>query len=1134
MADLKLEAGATVSHFRLEKKLGEGGMGAVYLAEDLTLSRRVAIKFMSRALLAQVSNPTVRESIEKRFIREARSAAAINHPNLAQIYEANFESNNWYIAMEFIDGQAIDEVIASGRVLSVQEIIGYTRQIIAGLSHAWEFYKIVHRDIKPANIMITRQDMVKIVDMGLAKPMTSAKDGDDGIPDITCAGQPIGTPQYMAPEQATGESDINNRVDIFALGATLYELIASKKCFNERTAPLIYMAQMQRKYTRLIDLRPDIPEGLSELIDDMLQPSAMERIGDYKEIQERLDTLGTMAIDMDATMVVPSGRTPAKPAMGTATLNLTGAAETPTAFYPSDFLVQDRFRVIRPIGKSRAGHVYLCMDTQLGVECALKTLYPGREFEGDAMALVRENFQRLLGMSHADLVQIRDLRQSDKTGELYVVMELLSGRNLREYTHKKMTELGALGLDTVLPVAHRIAKSLDSINKTFGMVHYDLKPESIYLCQNDAKVKLLDYGITTRPIPETTRVEPGSIPLNHLPMNNPDYMSPELWQDLPPTLQSDQYSLAVVLYEMLSRKLPFWLRDPSVEDQAKLAKDKRPLLELQLTAMREKVLTQPPAPIATLSKGQNAVLLRAMSKQPQERFATCEEFVTALERAGSGGGLAKPLMAAAAAVVLLGVAGGGWLVLRPKPPVTPEIVPTPTLVTLPPVSVTPTSTGTDSGTGGNPDLTSVTVKQPVSGTTPVVTTPVVIPTIDTTGTRITGGGGATATADQKAMLEERLRKQIEIDRTAGAELRQQLVDKDATPAMLQAVDDLTDEGAKALAAGDLKTAGLAYGRAVKEAVDQEAAANLRLKGIAEPLAVKVAKEREQTIEFDEIDPRIAEAAADYKLTVSLADKDLQMKEYKSAIARYTRASEINTAILKVISDTFRPTEGKDFVVPKVGMEFVWIPAMKCWVGKYEVTNADYRKLKPTHNSKKTEEGFDLNGERQPAIRVSYYDSVAYCSWMTDLMRKVNLLPDSYSFRLPTTPEWKTFATTGEERVYPWGNDWPPPNGNFGNQEVFPQGWDLDPYTDEFPATCPVEKSGENPWHLFGTAGNVWEWTSEEKAGQKRVIGASWAEFQKDQLKVVLRGDFNYGDPSIKDYDNIGFRIILAPKIDETK
>ena len=137
--------------------------------------------------------------------------------------------------------------------------------------------------------------------------------------------------------------------------------------------------------------------------------------------------------------------------------------------------------------------------------------------------------------------------------------------------------------------------------------------------------------------------------------------------------------------------------------------------------------------------------------------------------------------------------------------------------------------------------------------------------------------------------------------------------------------------------------------------------------------------------------------------------------------------------------------GVDFVVGKVGMEFVWIKELKLWVGKYEVSNLQFRVMKPKHSSRK-HEGKDLDADEQPVCWTSYYDAVAYCTWLTSSAAELGVLPKDYHFRLPKKKEWTTFATTGKrDRTFPWGDSWPPKAGNFANKEMFPDGWDLDKY-----------------------------------------------------------------------------------------
>jgi eukaryotic-like serine/threonine-protein kinase len=226
---------STISHYKILKKLGQGGMGEVYLAEDTRLQRKVAVKVLPTAAASS------QESLA-RFEREAQTAAALNHPNIATIYDVGSEtrpdgSHIYYIVEEYLEGQTLQELLRSGR-LSRQKALSMAIEIGEGLA-AINAAGIVHRDLKPGNIFITSAGHLKILDFGLAKLMRPPRNGPVGenSPTLTfsltgmVAGQAIGTPGYMAPEQF-GESEVDQRADIFAFGTVLYEMLSGHHPFQ--------------------------------------------------------------------------------------------------------------------------------------------------------------------------------------------------------------------------------------------------------------------------------------------------------------------------------------------------------------------------------------------------------------------------------------------------------------------------------------------------------------------------------------------------------------------------------------------------------------------------------------------------------------------------------------------------------------------------------------------------------------------------------------------------------------------------------------------------------------------------------------------------------------------------------------
>ncbi|MCM8525726.1 MAG: protein kinase, partial [Lentisphaeraceae bacterium] len=675
----KLEPGHTISHFRLEKMLGEGGMGAVYLAEDLTLSRRVAIKFMRRSMLATLPNPEIRKKVEGRFIREAKSAASINHPNIAQIYEADFETEHWYIAMEFIDGKPLDEILTKDGPFKPKKALDIIAQVSNGLEYAWDSYKIIHRDIKPQNLMFSKRGHIKIVDLGLAKPIIES--GEEEL-ELTGAGVPVGTPYYMAPEQAAGGT-VNHQTDIFALGATVYELLCGKKCFLGKTPPMIYNKQINKDYKPLTEF--GIDAKISNLIDRMLEPEQSKRIDSYDALIDEVEslkdgkararavnsmdtiddsrtavshTVGDEDVDMAMMMTVDDSNVNTGMATSMFGTVITG---TPVddmktmvdVFYPVDFKILDRYRILKVIGRGNSGIVYHCMDTQLERECSVKSVVSGREYPEQIFPRIKKNYIKMSSRKHPNLVEVYDVQVGEGGNEVFIIMELLKGKNLLQHTNSLSHLNETVSISSVEPILTQIAQALDSVSREFQIVHNDLKPVSIFITES-SEIKILDYGVTY--LTQEDDPHSGSSEIWKHPIANPDYMSPELWQHKKPNMAADQYSLAVIIYEMLSHKLPFWMK----EMQSTIEQDDNYILGL-LEKQYNRVLSEAPAPIHHLDKNQNRALQKALAKSPQQRFPTCEAFVSTL--AGKSKQAVNPTLIAAA-VILIGVGVAGFIIFN--------------------------------------------------------------------------------------------------------------------------------------------------------------------------------------------------------------------------------------------------------------------------------------------------------------------------------------------------------------------------------------------------------------------------------------------------------------------------------------
>ncbi|HVQ54369.1 MAG TPA: serine/threonine-protein kinase [Thermoanaerobaculia bacterium] len=272
MTELGL-AGRRFGAYEVLEELGAGGMGRVYRAKNVTLERVVALKTLAPIFSAD-------EAFVQRFLKEARAAARLNHPNIVQIYDFGCEEGIYYLAMEYVDGPSLRALLGHAR-LAERDAIVLVRHAVAalGVAHA---AGIVHRDIKPDNLMLTaKKDRLKLVDLGIAKRM----DEDKGL---TQTGQAVGTPQYISPEQIRGVKDIDARADIYSLGATLFQLVTGRAPFEGSSGALVMSMHLTHPLPDPRKFVPGLSEGICRVLRKMMAKDRNERYPDVLALDRDL------------------------------------------------------------------------------------------------------------------------------------------------------------------------------------------------------------------------------------------------------------------------------------------------------------------------------------------------------------------------------------------------------------------------------------------------------------------------------------------------------------------------------------------------------------------------------------------------------------------------------------------------------------------------------------------------------------------------------------------------------------------------------------------------------------------------------------------------------------------------------
>lgn len=255
--------GVTIGGFELKKLLGKGGMGEVYLATQRSMHRDVALKILPGHFAMQ-------EGAVDRFLQEVKMAARLKHPNIVRAYEAGEDHGVYFLAMDFVEGTAIDDRLKNDGAMSETEVRVIAEKLGRALDQIWTKHKMIHRDIKPANIMLDEYGEPLLMDMGLSK----ALEDEDGL---TMSSAIMGSPNYMSPEQSIGAERVDFRTDMYSLGATFYHMLTGKVPFKGKSVMEVLRKQATQQLVDPREHNPDISEGMVRIIERMMAKKAEQR-----------------------------------------------------------------------------------------------------------------------------------------------------------------------------------------------------------------------------------------------------------------------------------------------------------------------------------------------------------------------------------------------------------------------------------------------------------------------------------------------------------------------------------------------------------------------------------------------------------------------------------------------------------------------------------------------------------------------------------------------------------------------------------------------------------------------------------------------------------------------------------------